>query len=96
MSRYWSRYWTRIGLGIALVFALGMTARAGVKRGKTEIQSLLATASTRLPLQLAHLSFRLDGRKVGDVTAVEVHRRKLPCPVPEDRRRRAILSGSHA
>ena len=74
MSRYWNRYWTRIALGIALVFVLGMTARAAVQKGKSKIQSMLAMASTRLPLQLAHLGFRLDGRKLGDVTAVEVHR----------------------
>jgi hypothetical protein len=74
MSSYWNRYWTRIALGIALVFALGMTARAAVRRGKSEIQSLLGTVGARLPLQLAHLGFRLDGRKLGDVTAVDVHR----------------------
>jgi hypothetical protein len=74
MNRYWNRYWTRIAIGVALVFALGMTARAGVQKGKNEIRSLLGTVGTRLPLQLAHLVFRLDGRKVGDVTAVDVHR----------------------
>ena len=74
MSHYWNRYWTRIAIGVALVFALGMTARAAVQKGKTEIRSLLGIVSTRLPLQLAHLGFRLEGRKVGDVTAVDVHR----------------------
>src|SRR5438034_674165 len=74
MSHYWNRYWTRIAIGVALVFALGMTARAAVQKGKSEIRSLLGTVSTRLPLQLAHLGFRLEGRKVGDVTAVDVHR----------------------
>ena len=74
MTGYWSRYWSRIAVGVALVFALGMTARAAVQKGKNEFRSILGTIGTRLPLQLAHLSFRLDGRKVGDVTAVDVHR----------------------
>ncbi|HEV8355590.1 MAG TPA: hypothetical protein VGQ17_02375 [Gemmatimonadales bacterium] len=74
MRSYWSRYWTRIALGIALIFALGMTVRAAAHKGKNELSSFLASAATRLPLQLAQLGFRIDGRRVGDVTAVDVRR----------------------
>src|SRR5207244_9251227 len=91
MSHYWNRYWTRIAIGVALVFALGMTARAAVQKGKTEIRSLLGTVSTRLPLQLAHLGFRLEGRKVGDVTAVDVHRSG-----PDDLGRARVRAGRSA
>jgi hypothetical protein len=74
MTGYWHRYWTRIAFGAALVFVLGMAARAAVHRGKAEVSSILATVGSRLPLQLAHMSFRLDGRNLGDVTGVEVRR----------------------
>lgn len=69
-----NRYWTRIGLGAVLVFVLGMTAMAAARKGKEKIERLIGTAASQLPLRLAGLTFRLDGRKVGDLTGVEVHR----------------------
>lgn len=69
-----NRYWTRIALGAVLVFCLGMSATVAVRKGKAEVRSLLATVGRRLPLKLAHLGFRLDGRRLGDLTGLEVQR----------------------
>jgi hypothetical protein len=69
-----NRYWTRIALGAILVFCLGMSATVAVRKGKAEVRSLLATVGRRLPLKLAHLGFRLDGRRLGDLTGLDVQR----------------------
>lgn len=69
-----NRYWLRIGLGIVLVFALGISAMAAVKKGKAEVRSFLATAGTRLPLKLASLKFRFEGRPIGAVTGIDIQR----------------------
>ena len=69
-----NRYWTRIALGAVLVFCLGMSATVAVRKGKSEVRSLLATVARRLPLKLAHLGFRLDGRRLGNLTGLEVRR----------------------
>jgi hypothetical protein len=69
-----NRYWTRIAIGAILVFCLGMSATVAVRKGKAEVRSLLATVGRRLPLKLAHLGFRLDGRRLGDLTGLEIQR----------------------
>ena len=69
-----NRYWLRIGLGALLVFAVGTGAMAAVRKGKAEVGHLLATVSARLPLQLANLKFRFEGRNVGNVTGIDVQR----------------------
>jgi len=69
-----NRYWTRITLGALLVFGLGLTGLAAVKRGKAEVRSLLSTAATRLPRQLAHLGFRLRGEQIGEISGIDVQR----------------------
>ena len=69
-----SRYWTRIGLGALLIFVLGFAGLTVVRRGSAEVRSFLATTARKLPLQLANLGFRLDGRRVGDITELEITR----------------------
>ena len=69
-----NRYWTRIAIGAILVFCLGMSATVAVRKGKAEVRSLLATVSRKLPLKLAHMGFRLDGRRLGDLTGLEIQR----------------------
>ncbi|NOT08862.1 MAG: hypothetical protein HOP28_11725 [Gemmatimonadales bacterium] len=67
-----NRYWLRIGLGALLVFGLGMTAIAGVRKGKAEVRSLLASVGSEIPRTLADLGFRLDGQRVGDITGLHI------------------------
>ena len=69
-----NRYWLRIALGAVLVFVIGSAAMAAVRKGKAEVRQLLATASARLPLQLANLKFRFEGRNVGNVTGIDIQR----------------------
>jgi hypothetical protein len=69
-----NRYWTRIAVGAILVFCLGMSATVAVRKGKAEVRSLLATVGRQLPLKLAHMGFRLDGRRLGDLTGLEIRR----------------------
>ena len=68
------RYWTRVALGALLVFGLGLAGLAAVNRGKAEVRSLLSTAALQLPLKLAKLEFRLDGRALGTLSGLEVQR----------------------
>lgn len=67
-----NRYWTRIALGALLVFGLGLMGMAAVNKGKSHVQTMLSTAAARLPLQLAHLGFRLRGEQIGQVTGIDV------------------------
>jgi len=69
-----NRYWTRITLGALLVFCLGMTGIVAVRKGKAKVESLLTAAGTRIPLQLANLKFRFDGRGLGDITGIDLNR----------------------
>ena len=69
-----NRYWTRIALGALLVFGLGLTGMVAIRKGKAEVRSLLTVAAARIPLQLANLKFRFDGRGLGDITGIEVNR----------------------
>jgi len=69
-----NRYWLRIALGALLVFCLGTAAMAAVRKGKAEVRHLLATAGARIPLQLANLKFRFDGRDLGSVTGIDIQR----------------------
>ena len=70
-----NRYWIRIALGSVLVFCLGLGALALVRKGKAEVSNFLASAATRLPLRFANIGFRLDGRKLGELTGVDVVRK---------------------
>jgi hypothetical protein len=67
-------YWMKIGLGAAMVFALGLTVVSVVRAGKSKVQSMLATVGGRIPMEMTDLPFRLDGRHLGDVSGLEVHR----------------------
>ncbi|HEV8613193.1 MAG TPA: hypothetical protein VGQ73_06760 [Gemmatimonadales bacterium] len=69
------RYWTRIALGALLVFGLGLASLAAVQKGKAQVRSLLTTAATRLPLRFANLGFRLNGRRIGEVTGLDLVRK---------------------
>lgn len=69
-----NRYWIRIALGALLVFGLGLAGLAAVRMGKAEVRSLLTTAATRLPLRFANIDFRLDGRRLGAVTGLDIVR----------------------
>lgn len=69
-----NRYWTRIALGALLVFGLGMAGLAAVRKGSAEVRSLLSTAASRLPLRFANIGFRLNGRRVGEVTGLDIVR----------------------
>ena len=69
-----NRYWMRIALGALLVFGLGLTTMAAVRKGKAEVSNLLSTAASRLPLKLAHMGFRLRGEPIGEVTGIDVQR----------------------
>jgi hypothetical protein len=69
-----NRYWLRIALGALLVFGLGVGAMAAVRKGKAEVSQFLASASRRIPLQLAHLKFRFEGRNIGEVSGIDVQR----------------------
>ena len=69
-----NRYWLRIALGALLVFLIGTVAMAAVRKGKAEVRQLLATVGARIPLQLANLKFRFEGRNVGSVTGIDIQR----------------------
>jgi hypothetical protein len=75
-----NRYWVRITIGALLVFGLGMTAMVGVRKGKAEVRSLLATVGSRLPLQLGNLRFRLEGRRIGEITGLDLQRTGISDP----------------
>jgi hypothetical protein len=67
-------YWMKIGLGAAMVFAFGLTIVSVVQAGKSKFKSMLATVGGRIPMEITDLPFRLNGRHLGDLTGVEVHR----------------------
>lgn len=69
-----NRYWLRIALGIVLVFVLGVSGMAAVRKGKAEVNQFLAKAGTRIPLQLANLKFRFDGRSIGHIEGIDIRR----------------------
>ena len=69
-----NRYWIRIAGGAILVFVIGTAAMAAVRKGKAEVRHLLATAGARIPLQLANLKFRFEGRNIGNVTGIDIQR----------------------
>jgi len=69
-----NRYWIRIAIGALLVFCIGTAAMAAVRKGKSEVRQLLASVSSRIPLQLANLKFRFEGQNVGNVTGIDIQR----------------------
>ena len=69
-----NRYWTRIALGALLVFCLGMAGITAVRKGTAGVRSMLSTAASRLPLRFANMGFRLDGRRIGDITGLDIVR----------------------
>ncbi|HEV8149446.1 MAG TPA: hypothetical protein VGP61_04610 [Gemmatimonadales bacterium] len=69
------RYWTRIALGALFVFGLGLAGLAAVQKGKAQVRSLLTTAATRLPLRFANIGFVLNGRRIGEVTGLDLVRK---------------------
>lgn len=73
-----NRYWLKIALGIALVFTLGLAGMAGARRGKAEVKGFLTTAATRIPLEVANIQFRLDGRSLGRFSGLDISRDGAP------------------
>ncbi len=69
-----SGFWMKVGLGALMVFALGLTVVSVVRAGKARLQSALASVGSRIPRELADLPFRLNGRELGTVSGLEVHR----------------------
>jgi hypothetical protein len=69
------KYWISIALGALLVFGLGLAGLAAVQKGKAQVRTLLATAATRLPLRFANIGFRLNGRRIGEVTGLDLVRK---------------------
>jgi hypothetical protein len=67
-------YWMKIGLGMAMIFALGLTVVSVVQAGKSKLRSMLATVGGRIPTEITDLPFRLSGRHLGNLAGVEVHR----------------------
>jgi hypothetical protein len=45
-------YWMKIGLGVAMVFALGLTIVSVVQAGKAKVRSMLATVGGRIPAEI--------------------------------------------
>lgn len=70
-----NRYWTRIAFGALLVFCLGMAGLAAARKGKAEVRNFLASVATRLPLRLANIGFRFEGRRLGELTRLELVRK---------------------
>jgi hypothetical protein len=66
-------YWLRIALGAAAIFTVGMIgvtlARQGVGRVRGVVEG---TGPIRLPI--AFVPFKLDGRKLGSINQVVLHR----------------------
>lgn len=69
-----NRYWTRIGFGALLVFCLGMVGISTVRKAKAKVGTYLATVGGRLPMRLATVGFQLDGRRLGDLTGLDIQR----------------------
>jgi hypothetical protein len=69
-----NRYWLKIAIGALLVFCIGTAAMAAVRKGKAEVRHFLASAGARIPLQLANLKFRFEGRNVGSITGIDIQR----------------------
>lgn len=69
------RYWARIAFGALLVFCLGMAGLTAVRKGKEQVGHLLASAATKLPLRLANIGFRFEGRRIGELTALDLVRK---------------------
>lgn len=70
-----NRYWIRIGVGALVVFVVGMTALAVVRKGTAEVRSFLGTTVRRLPLRFANIGFRLGGRHIGELTGLDIMRK---------------------
>ena len=69
-----NRYWLKIGIGALLVFCIGSVAMAAVRQGKSQVRHVLGTVGSRIPMQLANLKFRFEGRNVGSVTGIDLQR----------------------
>lgn len=66
-------YWLRIALGVIALFALGLIAGTAMKRGVGRVHDVVEGTGP-LTLPVAFLPFKLDGRKLGNIQKVVLHR----------------------
>jgi hypothetical protein len=66
-------YWLRILLGAIAVFAVGMIVVSMIRRGRTRVESVLAS-SDPISIPLAFVPFQLDGSKLGTLEHAVVNR----------------------
>jgi hypothetical protein len=66
-------YWLRILLGAFAVFAVGMLGVALVRRGRSQVESVLGS-SDPISIPLAFVPFQLNGSKLGTLEHVVVNR----------------------
>ena len=66
-------YWLRILLGAFAVFAVGMLGVTLVRRGRSQVESVLAS-SDPISIPLAFVPFQLNGSKLGMLEHVVVNR----------------------
>lgn len=68
------RYWAKIGVGALAIFGVGMTGVTLAKKGVHELKTVAAgrvvEAIQQSPSRF--LTFRLDGRRIGQVRTIEV------------------------
>jgi hypothetical protein len=66
-------YWTRIALGALAVFMVGMVGVTLVRRGIGGVREI-AEGTEPISLPVAFVPFKLDGRKLGTISRVVLHR----------------------
>ncbi len=68
-----TRYWIKIVLGALLIFAVGMAAWTGVRKGVNTVHVLTATADPiTIPIKI--VNFRVDGASVGRLERLKLLR----------------------
>jgi hypothetical protein len=66
-------YWLRILMGALAIFAIGMVGITLVRRGRHQVESVMASAEP-LSIPLPFVPFQLNGSKLGRVERLTVHR----------------------
>jgi hypothetical protein len=66
-------YWLRIALGAAAIFTVGMIGVSLARQGVGRVRGVVE-GSGPITLPVAFVPFKLDGRKLGNITRVVLHR----------------------
>jgi hypothetical protein len=66
-------YWLRILMGAFAIFAIGMLGVALVRRGKSRVESVIAS-SEPLSIPLPFVPFQLNGSKLGTIERLTINR----------------------